>query len=149
MSNKEIFLELVSSADIKSVEKIKWRIANREWLRESQKIAFKVLEKLDKLGWSQKDLAEKMNVSPQYINKIVKGSENLTLETQIKLQNVLDIPILASYYENQFKVMQELIVTFKEIGKYLVSKPIEPNYNTGKIVRMEPNTFSYNCSYQA
>jgi transcriptional regulator with XRE-family HTH domain len=68
-------------------------------LRESQKIAFKVLSKLDELGWSQKILAEKMEVSPQQISKIVSGKENLTIDTQVKIQNVLDIPILASYYE--------------------------------------------------
>jgi transcriptional regulator with XRE-family HTH domain len=46
-------------------------------------------------------LAELMQVSPQQISKIVSGSENLTIETQIKLQNILNIPILASFYENE------------------------------------------------
>jgi len=42
-----------------------------------------------------------MEVSPQQISKIVSGKENLTIETQIKLQEILSIPILASYYENK------------------------------------------------
>ena len=63
-------------------------------LRESQNIALKVLDKLDEIGWSQRKLAIEMGVSPQQITKIVKGQENLTLETQIKLQNILNIPIL-------------------------------------------------------
>ena len=41
-----------------------------------------------------------MHVTPQQISKIVSGKENLTIETQIKLQNILNIPILASFYEN-------------------------------------------------
>lgn len=45
------------------------------------------------------DLAAAMKVSPPQITKIVKGQENLTLETQVRLQEILDIPILASYYE--------------------------------------------------
>lgn len=68
-------------------------------LRESQQIAIKVLMKLEELGWAQKDLAREMQVSPQQITKIVSGKENLTIETQIKLQNILKIPILASFYE--------------------------------------------------
>jgi plasmid maintenance system antidote protein VapI len=63
--------------------------------------------KLTELGWSQKELAKKMEVSPQQINKIVSGKENLTIETQIKLQTILDIPILASYYENaEFELLK-------------------------------------------
>ena len=44
---------------------------------------------------TQKDLAEKMSVTPQYINKIVKGGENLTTETITKLENILGIAIFA------------------------------------------------------
>lgn len=69
-------------------------------LLESQKIAVKVLMRLDELKWSQKYLAEIMGVSPQQISKIVRGTENMTIETQLKLQTILKIPVLASYYEN-------------------------------------------------
>lgn len=98
-TNREKFMALVSDIDIKAEEKNKWLIANRQWLRVSQDIASDILEKLDDLGWTQKDLAGKMGVSPQYVNKLVKGSENLTLETLVKLQGILDIPILASYFK--------------------------------------------------
>ena len=101
MTNKEKFLQLVSQEDTKTLEDNQRRIKNRFWLIESQQIALKVLMKLDDLGWSQKDLANAMEVTPQQVTKIVSGKENLTIETQIKLQNILDIPILASYYENK------------------------------------------------
>jgi len=39
-------------------------------------------------------LADKMEVSAQYINKIVKGSENLSLETISKLENALGIQLI-------------------------------------------------------
>ncbi len=84
-----------------AIAKNKERIKHREMLRESRKIALKVLMKLDDLGMKQLELAELMQVSPQQISKIVSGKENLTIETQIKLQNILNIPILASFYENQ------------------------------------------------
>ena len=100
-TNREKFLALVSDFDVKTEEKNSWRIANRQWLRVSQGIGFDILEKLDDLNWTQKDLAEKMGVSPPYINKIVKGSENFTLESLVKLQEILDIPILASYFNKK------------------------------------------------
>ena len=101
-TNRENFLALVSDEkDTYTLEKNNWRIANRQWLRVSYDIAFNILEKLDDLGWTQKDLAEKMGVSPQYVNKLVRGSENLTLETIVKLQTILDMPILANYFKEQ------------------------------------------------
>jgi ribosome-binding protein aMBF1 (putative translation factor) len=101
MTNKEKFLQLVSEEDTNALAELKKRIKKRAMLRESQQIALKVLMKLDDLGWSQKDLAKAMNVKPQQITKIVSGKKNLTIETQIKLQNILDIPVLASYYEKK------------------------------------------------
>jgi ribosome-binding protein aMBF1 (putative translation factor) len=89
MTNKEKFLALVSEQDSGTMERNRERIRNRAMLRESQQIALKVLIKLDDLGWSQKDLANAMDVSPQQITKIVSGKENLTIETQIKLHTFI------------------------------------------------------------
>ncbi len=93
-TNKEKFLALVAEEDENTTLRNNWRIANQDWLCVSQQIAFDVLEKLDELMWTQKDLAEKMQVSPQYVNKLVKGKENFTLETLVKLVRVLGIEIL-------------------------------------------------------
>jgi len=107
MTNKEKFLKLVSDEQTDTLKNNRKRIANREMLRESQRIALKVLIRLDELGMTQKQLAEKMCVSPQQVNKIVKGQENLTLETIVKLQNLLDLPLLASYAENYTKITKQ------------------------------------------
>ncbi len=114
MTNKKKFSALVSSEDSGTLERNRERIRNRAMLRESQQIALKVLLKLDDLGWTQKDLAKEMEVSPQQISKIVSGKENLTIETQIKLQNVLDIPILATYYERKIAQLEKMILSFEE-----------------------------------
>ena len=63
-------------------EKAQWRRENRRWLRYSGFIALTVMHRLEELKMSQKELAEKMNCSPQYVSKLLKGSENLTLDTQ-------------------------------------------------------------------
>jgi ribosome-binding protein aMBF1 (putative translation factor) len=71
-----------------------WRQENRSWLERSAQIAFQVLEALSKQKRTQKDLAESMGVSPQFVNKIVKGSENMTLETISKLEKALNIQLI-------------------------------------------------------
>lgn len=88
------FEKLVSSEKSGWVEKAIWRQKNHAWLAKSSLIAIKALSTIKKQGISQKELAEKMNVSAQYINKIVKGSENLSLETISKLETALGIQLI-------------------------------------------------------
>ncbi|HXD77104.1 MAG TPA: helix-turn-helix transcriptional regulator [Puia sp.] len=71
--------------------KAKYRLDNSEWLKKSAIIAVRVLDALESQCLSQKELAERMNISPQQVSKIVKGQENLTLETISKLEVALGI----------------------------------------------------------
>ncbi len=139
MTNKDKFNQLVSGEDNRTLADVKNRIKNRAMLRESQQIALKVLMKLDDFGWSQKDLAKAMEVTPQQITKIVSGKENLTIETQIKLQHILDIPVLASYYENKMTEMDQRIVTFEKRVDKMVVQAIEysNNYQSTKVLKLE------------
>jgi len=76
-------------------EKAQWRKDNRDWLRKSSRIAVAVLEALKgNPDMNQKILAEKMGVSSQYISKIVKGQENLSLQTICKLESALGITLV-------------------------------------------------------
>ena len=139
MTNKDKFIQLISGEDNRTLADVKKRIKNRAMLRESQQIALKVLMKLDDFGWSQKDLAKAMYVTPQQITKIVSGKENLTIETQIKLQHILDIPVLASYYENKMTEMDQRIVTFEKRVDKMVVQAIEysNNYQSTKVLKLE------------
>lgn len=94
MSNKENFLALVSGEDSNTLTRNRWLIENRLWLRKSQDIAILILECIENKAWSQKKLASEMDVSPQMVNKWVKGSENFTLETISKLESVLGIKLV-------------------------------------------------------
>jgi transcriptional regulator with XRE-family HTH domain len=94
-TNREKFNKIATSTNTELLEEIAYRNANREWLRRSNRIAAKVLMALKEQKMTHKDLAEKMSVTPQYINKIVKGGENLTTETITKLENILGIAIFA------------------------------------------------------
>lgn len=75
------------------LEKARYRRENRSWLRKSQRIAVRVLSILNEKGMQQKELAEAMDVTPQQVSKIVKGKQNLTLETISKLELVLGVKL--------------------------------------------------------
>ena len=53
---------------------------NKSWLRHSQRIAVKMLEKMDELSMTQKQLADMMGCSQQYVSKVLKGQENGSVE---------------------------------------------------------------------
>ena len=92
---KEKLAQIVSNEPSKWLDDVKWRRENRSWLNRSQAVAIKVLSKLRAEGLSQKDLAEKLNVSPQQVNKWVKGNENFTFETIAKLESALNIELMS------------------------------------------------------
>lgn len=93
-TNKEKFLRLVSEQDQTALAGIQWRRANRAWLKKSQGIALNILRTLREKQMSQKQLAEALSVSPQQVNKWIKGKENFTLETISKLEAVLATDLL-------------------------------------------------------
>ena len=92
--NIKKFERLVSQEDSGWVEKAIWRQKNKAWLDKSAAIAVKVLRDLRAKNMTQAELAIAMKVTPQQISKIVKGSENLTLETISKLESALMIKLI-------------------------------------------------------
>ena len=80
------------------LEDAKARQANKDWAKRSFKIAVRILREIRAQkpinGMTQRKLAEAMGVSAQYINKVVKGKENLTLETISKIEQVLGISLV-------------------------------------------------------
>jgi len=76
-------------------EEAEWRRDNAVWLRHSQRIAVQVLLKMKEEGLTQKALAERMGCSQQYVSKILKGAENLSLETMTKLEDALGLTLFA------------------------------------------------------
>lgn len=80
-----------------------YRLENSRWLRRSQKIAMEMLDRMESLGVNQKELAQRIGCSPQYVSKILRGKENLSLETICKIEDALkmefqsvSIPVAAS-----------------------------------------------------
>lgn len=94
MSNTDILNGLTVKSSFNWLDRVEWRKNNSGWLKNSTRIAIIVLSHLKSKRMSQKQLADEMGVSPQYVNKIVKGSENLTLETIDKLESVLGVRLI-------------------------------------------------------
>jgi ribosome-binding protein aMBF1 (putative translation factor) len=96
--NLKRFEKLASKDKSPWLEDAKWRIENEAWLDKSAMIALRILREIRRQkpinGMTQKVLAERMGVSPQYINKLVKGQENLTLETIASIEKVLGISLI-------------------------------------------------------
>lgn len=79
-----------------ALEEVKNIMENKreDWVCHSQAIAATMSDRMEELGMTQRVLAEKMNCTQQYVSKVLKGRENLSLETLCKIENALDIKIL-------------------------------------------------------
>ena len=75
-------------------EKLNYQIENEAWLDKSADIAFTILECLEEMGKSQSWLADQLGITRQHVSKIVKGSENLTLKTIYKIEQILNVRLL-------------------------------------------------------
>lgn len=93
-------LKKTSKQDNSWIERAKYRKENKAWLDISFAIAVKIMSALkanktaDLFPKTQKELAEAMICSPQYVNKLLKGTENLQLETITKIEQILNISLI-------------------------------------------------------
>ena len=70
------------------------RKKQRGWRDKAFHIALILLDYKEAQNLSQVQLAEKIGVSKQYINRVLQGKENLTLESISKIENALGISIM-------------------------------------------------------
>lgn len=78
-------------------EQAEWERENRAWIRHSQFIAVMMLSRMDELHLTQTSLADRMGCSQQYVSRILKGKENLSLETISKIEAALQMPIITHH----------------------------------------------------
>lgn len=111
MNNEKKLTELFGA-----IEQSEWEKAARDWKEQqpwkeyAQQIAIEVLELLEKSGMSQKSFAEKMKVSPQVVNKWLKGKENFTLETIAKMEFVLGEKLIQIAQHEEVPAYVEVIL---------------------------------------
>jgi len=135
MNNERIekFLALVSEGSSDFEKKALWRKANKIWLSRSTAIAIKVHSEIIHQGISQKAFSERLGVSAQYITKILKGNQNLSLDTISKLEAALGIQLI------------EVVAVSKSIN-YNVPENIQPE-TTGssrisKVIPFQLNVYT-------
>ncbi len=75
-------------------EEAEYRRRNARWLRYSTMIALQVRERMSQTGMTQVVLAEKLGCTQQHVSMLLKGKNNLTLETIAKLEEALDFDII-------------------------------------------------------
>lgn len=111
---------------------------NKDWLDKSALIAIKILSTLRSQSITQKALAENIRVSPQYINKVVKGQENLSLETICKIEKSLGISLISvPTYEST-----QVIANSFTYASYAI------NRNESKPIGSEKSAYKSECNYQ-
>src|SRR5690606_31842826 len=112
------------------------------WKRRSQAVALTVLRTLRAKKMSQKELAEQLGVSPQQVNKWVKGNENFTFDTIAKLEEALGIELMeikpyskkTSQLEEVFKIENDTL--YKKSPDMGSHKPAKTASTEAKVIPM-------------
>ena len=90
MASKAIkFLEAhMSETPSRFVEEATWRKENASWLRWS------LIGYMQDNGMKRADLASKLGVTPQYVSKLLSGTENLSFKSIANIEDKLGISCL-------------------------------------------------------
>ena len=77
------------------ISKSKSEIENEEELLACRRIILKIVRYMKDNKMNQKELAEKLNVSPQYINKLLHGQDiDLKITTALRYGRILGIKLI-------------------------------------------------------
>lgn len=78
------------------ISKAKAEIENEEELLACRRIILRIVRYMKDNKMKQKDLAEKLNVSPQYINKLLHGQDlDLKVTTVLRYGRILGIRLIS------------------------------------------------------
>ena len=117
--NLDKLSEIAKSRSEEAIEKAQRRKAGRGWLHMSQDIALSLRYYLRKMNMTQKEFAEKMGVSPAYVGKLLKGQENLTLESICNIQEVINRDLVSIYRPYEYNTLLSVspIAEFKDVKR--------------------------------
>ncbi len=134
-------LNSIAIKDEKWLQEAKNRQLNKEWQSHSRKIASKILVTLREKGMKQNQLAKIIGVSAQQVNKIIKGRENLTLETIAKLESALEIKLLFNEHRTNHLLNERIENTkFVYLHVYTNKTKVE---TLKKTYKNEPSQFEF------
>jgi plasmid maintenance system antidote protein VapI len=108
--------------DITSGTATKWRKEvvdsqrNRSVIRKANKFVLLLMDYMDANNIKQKELATLCSVSPQQVNKWLKGGNNITLETICKIEDALDIDIFLPEIQPRRRILESEIKSMTRIS---------------------------------
>ena len=73
---------------------IVWRKENASWLRWSRQLAVTLIGFMQDNGMKLADLVSTRGVSPQYVSKLLSGTENLSFKSISNIEDRLGISCL-------------------------------------------------------
>lgn len=122
------------------ISKSKFEIENEEELLACRRIILKIVRYMKDNKMTQKDLAEKLNISPQYINKLLHGQElDLKITTVLRYGRILGLKLIV-LPEDEPATPQ---VT---INYYTISAPINNLGNTSYRYTESTRSIRYNLN---
>ena len=77
-------------------EEADYRRRNARWQRYSAMISLPVRNRMSEIGMTQVVLAEKLGCTQQHVSMLLKGKNNMTIETIAKFEEALDFDIIGN-----------------------------------------------------
>lgn len=94
MKTIEVLNKFKSDTAGKWREEAEYRRRNSRWLLYSAMISLRVKARMEEVGMTQVVLAEKLGCTQQHVSMLLKGKNNLTLETIAKFEEALGFDII-------------------------------------------------------
>ncbi len=77
------------------VENAKFRQENRTWLNWSRQVALSLIRYMEDENLTRQTLAARLNVTPQYVSKLLSGKVNFSFKSVAELEEKLGLHLLA------------------------------------------------------
>ncbi|WP_053004290.1 helix-turn-helix transcriptional regulator [Flavobacterium sp. ABG] len=113
-------------------EKFQFQLDNEESEDFLFELSLRIIMRLEELGWKKSKLADELNVSKQYVSKLLRSRENLSITTIFKIQKVLGIKLIEIPELSPKKHV--VTITWTARQQPFISSPIyqKSNYNFQK-----------------
>jgi len=79
-------------------EEARWRQENEIWLRMSRSVALTIVDYMQENQLTRAEMAKVLNVSPQYLSRILSGTENFSIKSIAKIEAALGVSCLKPVY---------------------------------------------------
>lgn len=83
-----------SSTTSKFEEEARWRQENEIWMKLSRSVSLSIIDYMQDNNLTRAELATQLDVSQQYLSKILSGTENFSIKTIARIETALGITCL-------------------------------------------------------